>query len=39
MRFVSWYNTNGMHASLAYRTPEQAEDEYYQKQAAQTVSQ
>ena len=39
MRFVSWYNSKRLHASLGYRTPEQAEDEYYQKQAAQTVSQ
>ena len=39
MRFVSWYNSKRLHASLGYRTPEQAENEYYQKQAAQTVSQ
>lgn len=39
MRFVSWCNSKRLHASLDYRTPEQAENEYYQKQAAQTVSQ
>lgn len=38
MRWVSWYNTKRLHASLGYRTPEQVENEYYQKQMAQAVS-
>ena len=38
MRFVSWYNSKRLHTSLGYRTPEQAENEYYRTQAAQAVS-
>ena len=38
-RWVSGGDSKRLRRSLGYRTPEQAENEYYQKQAAQTVSQ
>lgn len=39
MRWVSWYNSKRLHASLGYRTPQDVENEYYRQQAAQAVSQ
>ena len=37
-RWVTWWNSKRLHQSLDYRTPEQAETEYYQHQAAQAAS-
>lgn len=37
-RWVSWWNSKRLHQSLGYRTPEAAETEYHQHQAAQTAS-
>ena len=37
-RWVSWWNSKRLHQSLGYRTPEAAETEYYQHQAAQAAS-
>ena len=37
-RWVSWWNTKRLHASLGYRTPQQAETEDYQKQTAQAAA-
>ncbi|WP_258186230.1 integrase core domain-containing protein [Bifidobacterium sp. UTBIF-78] len=39
MRWVAWYNSKRLHASLGYRTPQDVENEYYRQQAAQAVSQ
>ena len=39
MRWVSWYNSKRLHASLGYRTPQDVENEYYRQQTAQAVSQ
>ena len=36
-RWVSWWNSKRLHRSLGYRTPEAAETEYYQHQAAQAA--
>ena len=37
-RWVSWWNSKRLHQSLGYRTPEAAETEYHQHQAAQAAS-
>lgn len=37
-RWVSWWNSKRLHASLDYRTPEQVETEYYTNQATQAAS-
>ncbi|RSX58438.1 transposase [Bifidobacterium samirii] len=38
MRWVSWYNSKRLHASLGYRTPQDVENEYYRQQTTQAVS-
>ena len=37
-QWVAWGNSKRLHQSLGYRTPEQAETEYYQNQEAQAAS-
>ena len=37
-RWVSWWNSKRLHASLGYRTPEQVETEYYRYQAIQAAT-
>lgn len=37
-RWVSWWNSKRLHASLGYRTPEQVETEYYRHQAIQAAT-
>ena len=37
-RWVSWRNSKRLHQSLGYRTPQAAETEYHQHQAAQAAS-
>ncbi|PST48153.1 hypothetical protein COO72_09430 [Bifidobacterium callitrichos] len=39
MRWVSWYNSKRLHASLGHRTPQDVENEYHRQQTAQAVSQ
>ncbi|BAF40154.1 transposase [Bifidobacterium adolescentis] len=36
-RWVSWWNSERLHQSLGYRTPERTETEYYANQAAQAA--
>ena len=37
-QWVSWWNTERLHASLDYKTPQQVENEYYEHQTAQAAS-
>lgn len=37
-QWVSWRNTKRLHASLDYKTPQQVENEYYERQTAQAAS-
>lgn len=37
-QWVSWWNTERLHASLDHKTPQQVENEYYEHQTAQAAS-